>query len=234
MKFLIITGIIIGSLLLIALLFILLALLLKRLDHKKNEEHVLAFFKNNKEKASLFLIHNDKVVINSNSSCVIPLASTVKIMIAIAYAEAVQVRRIDEDIQIPLSELEKFYIPGTDGDSHKQWLDHLEQEELITNQSVSLREVAVGMIRYSSNANTEYLISLLGLGEIQNLLERMELHHHECIFPIGSSFLLPAYLSRIEGLSTIEIKQRIQVMSQQEYIELSIVLHDSTESTFTG
>lgn len=115
MKLLIVTGIIIGSLLLLVLLFFLLAFLLKRLDSRKSAEHVLAFFKKNIDKTSLYLIHNDNVMIDYNSSSVMPLASTVKIIIAIAYAEGVHNHRIDEGLRIPLSDLQRFYVPGTDG-----------------------------------------------------------------------------------------------------------------------
>lgn len=91
---------------------------------------------------------------------------------------------------------------------------------------MTVREVAKGMIHYSSNANTEFLISLIGLDGIEKLLKHMDLNNHQSVFPIGSSFLLPAYLSRFEGLSKNNIIQRIEAMSQEEYIELSVKIHD--------
>lgn len=195
---------------------------------------MLAFIKKNIDKTSLFLIHNNNVMIDDNSSSVMPLASTVKIMIAIAYAEGVYNNRIDEGLRIPLSDLQRFYVHGTDGGAHNQWLDYLHREKLITNQTVTAREVAKGMIHYSSNANTEFLISLIGLDEIHKLLKRMDLNYHQAVFPIGSSFLLPAYLSRFEGLSKNKIIQRIEAMSQEEYIELSIKIHEICKNDQTS
>ncbi len=56
-----------------------------------------------------------------------------------------------------MSELDKFYLEGTDGDAHPDWLRDIEEAGLIENNSVLLHQVAKGMIAYSSNAITEYL-----------------------------------------------------------------------------
>src|SRR5699024_6579596 len=56
----------------------------------------------------------------------------------------------------------------------------------------SLKEIARGMITYSSNANTEYLIDLLGAENINHRMEIENIEPHDDISPIVSALLVVA------------------------------------------
>ena len=53
-----------------------------------------------------------------------PLASTVKIIMAIEFAKQASHNVFNENERIPLSELDKYYIPNTDGDAHPGWINY--------------------------------------------------------------------------------------------------------------
>ena len=43
----------------------------------------------------------------------------------------------------------------------------------IVNDAISIREIAKGMIKFSSNANTEWLSKKLGLEQINNRIDSL-------------------------------------------------------------
>src|SRR5699024_8755947 len=84
---------------------------------------------------------------------------------------------INEDETVPLSSLEAFYIEDTDGGAHEAWLEEMKEEDNIHEESVRLHDVASGMITYSSNANADFLIDLLGEENINQRMDELELEH---------------------------------------------------------
>eukprot|EP01034_Spumella_vulgaris_P007163 gene7163-9124_t len=73
-----------------------------------------------------------------------PLASTVKIILAIEYARQAAAGEIDADEVVPIAELEKFHVDNTDGGAHESWL-----------------------ASFSSNANAEWLLDKLGSEKVE-------------------------------------------------------------------
>ena len=108
-----------------------------------------------------------------------PLASTVKIILAIEYAIQSSQNKIDPHEKIGIEELAKFYIPNTDGGAHPKWLKSLDGKQ--HEGRVALKEVVKGMIRYSSNANTEWLGGKLGLKNINNRMDSLGICKPYCL-----------------------------------------------------
>ncbi len=92
-----------------------------------------------------------------NNAETFPLASTFKVTILLGYAEQVAVGGLDPAEIIPVSALDAFYLPGTDGGAHPEFLKSLGDGRT----SLTLDEVTDGMIIFSSNAATDYLLSRL-------------------------------------------------------------------------
>lgn len=144
----------------------------------------------NKNRASVYITRNDSVVASLNENKLMPLASTVKIMVAIEFAQQSAKDVINENSYISLNELDKYYIPNTDGGAHPAWLDYAKKNKLLKGDSVKLVDVARGMIIFSSNANTEYLMDLLGFDNVKENISLFNLKQHTTIFPIvGSMFI---------------------------------------------
>lgn len=166
----------------------------------------LNFINANKNRASVYITRNDTAIASLNENKLMPLASTVKIMVAIEFAQQSAHDLINENSYIPLSELDRYYIPGTDGGAHNAWLEYAKNNKELKDGKVKLVDVARGMIIFSSNANTEYLMDLLGFDSVKENIALFNLKQHTAIFPIvGSMFLyqVPGKSSESKLIKTI-------------------------------
>ena len=181
---------------------------------KNNPHYITSFIKENPNRSSIYLIRNDKVIIAHNENKLMPLASTVKIIIAFEYANQLSKSIVSEDEPVDLNELSKFYLPNTDAGAHNNWLKDLEEKKIIQSNSVALEEVVKGMIKFSSNANAEYLIDKLGKENIDSFIKNEGLNH-TAIYPFVSSLIVS---STIPGLV------------DEEFISESWKIHEKLKS----
>ena len=186
-------------------------------------DSLLNFIKQNKERASLYLKKNDTVIAALNENKLMPLASTVKIMVAIEFAKQAGNNVLNENGLIPLSELNKYYIPNTDGGAHPRWINYERSLGHIINDSVQLIDVARGMIIFSSNANTEFLMDLLGIDKIQNNIQLLGLKQHTFIYPLVSSLFLYQNLKKI---NEDKIISAIKKLNDEDYAKSVLLIHD--------
>jgi hypothetical protein len=95
-----------------------------------------------------------------------PLASVQKVQLLIAYAQRASAGKLDPDGGVSLASLARWYWPGTDGGAHANAIADWKSRGVITgrgsHQRVPLREVVWGMIRWSDNAATDYVLRLVG------------------------------------------------------------------------
>lgn len=176
---------------------------------------VLATIEKRPQSASIHLRLNDKSVATLNPDTLTPLASTVKIIVAIEYAEQAAAGEIDPDMLVPLAELDKFYVPKTDGGAHRAFVKHY--ADRISNNAISLRRVAKGMIAFSSNANTEYLMHLLGLDRVNRRVEQVGIKEHTLIYPLVASMFVADELVAETG-NKQSIAARVRELSDTEYL----------------
>lgn len=166
--------------------------------------------------------HNGKKLANINEDESLPLASTMKIIVAIEYARQAAEGKIDPDQQVSLKELETYYFPKTDGGAHEAWIKQLKEENNEDISKVKISDIADGMIAFSSNANTDYLMQLLGLDRINQLLEELDLSSHEPLYPISGAMFVPVQLMEEEGLSKKEALKALKNMSLDDYRERAV------------
>ena len=190
---------------------------------KPNADYVLKYMLDNPDKSSLYLSRNDTVLADLNGNRKSPLASTMKVVIAITYAQQAAAGKIDADEEILLSDLDRFYLPNTDGNAHPSWLKEVEQFDKVKAGKVALREVAKGMIQYSSNANTDFLIWKLGLAEINANIKRLGLAPHDPLFsPVGSLYV-PLKFTALGSSALINAK--IKDLGQKAFGEIAMDFH---------
>ncbi len=163
-------------------------------------DYVANFIAKNPDKSALYWIRNDSLVAEKNPDRKMPLASTVKIIIAIEFAEQVSSGKINPQEKVPLSELSRFYIADTDGGAHPAWLKQMKEKNLVADGTASLLEIAKGMIRHSSNANTEYLMWRLGLAPINAELTELGLTKHDSLYPFVSALYVCSEENSAKGL----------------------------------
>ena len=163
------------------------------------------FIKNNPSRSSFFLMRNDSLKISLRTDQKFPLASTVKIMIAIEFAKQVSTGKINANELIPLADLDVYYLPNTDGNAHPDWKQSATSRGELNNNRVTLQEVARGMIRFSSNANTEFLMDKLGLDNINANLKELNLSNHERLYPIVSALFLYSTNNKSETINRVNL-----------------------------
>ncbi|MEX3747819.1 serine hydrolase [Lysinibacillus xylanilyticus] len=199
----------------------------KKEINEENPEYIVQFIKENiaSENVSLAIHYNNEKWIDVNTNKQFPLGSTVKIIIAIEYAQQAADGRINPQQQVSLKELETFYIPKTDGGAHEAWISALNQSKNI--DSVPLSEVANGMIAYSSNANTEYLMHVLGLQNINEVLKSLDLVDHELLYPSTSATYIPTQLMNEKNITKEETLKAMKNMDMAEYRDRALNIHNN-------
>lgn len=141
-----------------------------------------------------------------NADVPMPLASVVKILNLIAYAEAVDSGQIDPGSWVPLSEMEKFYLPGMDLGSHRRALQDLENRGLVAFDPpmTPMEEIPGMMIRYSSNAAADYLHLLVGQELIEETAVSLSLKTQTAPCPwIGQFLAMKNYKSTGSDLAAV-------------------------------
>lgn len=193
---------------------------------KVSPEYVVELIKEKRssEDVALAIHYNDEKWVSINEQIPLPLASTVKIIVAIEFAQQAADQKIDPLQKVPLKRLDTFNIPKTDGGAHKAWLDALKADKQVTD--VPLHEVAKGMIQFSSNANTDYLIEILGLDNINQVPERLGIEDHDPLFPVVSSMYIPVQLMQDKNLTPQTLVITMDKLSDEEYRQMAIDIHN--------
>lgn len=107
-----------------------------------------------------------------NADMPLPLASVAKLIILVAYVEAVASGELDPLAPVTLAELDGYYLPNFDLGAHRRAVQELRQNDRVLSGEgaapyVYLEDVAWMMIRHSSNAASDYLHHLLGQARIE-------------------------------------------------------------------
>ncbi|MER1987263.1 MAG: serine hydrolase [Solibacillus sp.] len=91
---------------------------------------------------------------------------------------------------------------------------------------MTLNEVAKGMIAFSSNANTDFLLTKLGIDAVNNRLKALNLLDHTPIYPLVSALYVPLYLHEEKQVPIKNIASVIEKMSMQEYVQYVLQIHN--------
>ncbi|MFB7302534.1 serine hydrolase [Heyndrickxia sporothermodurans] len=205
----------------------------RRVDSKKGVDDLLNFISNHPHMCSVSLIHNKNKVLCFNENKIIPLASTVKVIYAVAFVKAIKENFLFLHEKIERREIDKFYFENTDGNAHKRWITSENIGDVVT-----LLQVAQGMMQYSSNACTDYLFSRLGADRIQDIVNEYQLNVHSDIYAINSAMLIPSYLKVNEHMDKRQIKKHLSQMESKEFHKLAnkifhnIVNNDGSINTY--
>lgn len=196
---------------------------------KPNPEYVLKYLENNPDSSSFVLMENGESIVSYQADQRMPLASTVKIVIAIEYAKQAAAGKINPQEKIPLKEPGRYYLKNTDGGAHPAWLKEMEDKNLISDDEVALHDIAKGMIHYSSNANTDYLFSVLGIDRVNELIEKLGLDRHEPVYPIVGAMLIPNQMQN-ENMDEKELKALLRNLTDEEYREKAMQIHKAIQA----
>jgi len=195
---------------------------------KTNPNYILNYLAKHPENSSLYVARNGETLVDYEADTPRPLASVVKTVIAVEYAYQVENNDIDKNERIHLETLNRYYFKNTDGGAHKKWLDHMQDEKKIINKTVSLHDVAKGMITFSSNANTDYLIERLGIEHINQRLQSLKLDDHDDIYPlVGALFISLEHKHKSEDASWID---ELYKVPEEEYKQLALTASEKMKN----
>ena len=190
-------------------------------------DSMLNFIMQNKNRSSVCLRKNGFMIAQLNENKLMPLASTVKIIIAVEFAKQAGHKIFNEDGYISLRELDKYYLPNTDGDAHPHWLKYERDHGHIKNDSVKMIDIARGMIIFSSNANAEYLMDTLGFDNVKTNIPLFALTKHTAIFPLVSSLFI---YQNSKGLKESDILKDISKLTEEQYDKFTFFIHQQLKN----
>jgi D-alanyl-D-alanine carboxypeptidase len=119
-----------------------------------------------------------------NPDSLFPLGSTKKVLILGGYAGLVAASSLDPQERVPLTAVEHWYWPGTDGGAHPNAVQDWRSRGLLVGDSVPLSAVADGMIRWSDNAAADYLLSRVGRRAVSRFAHEMGMSSQQPLAPI--------------------------------------------------
>ncbi|OXS63712.1 D-alanyl-D-alanine carboxypeptidase [Bacillus sp. V-88] len=191
----------------------------------KNDPDYLINYLNHQKNWSLTVNRNGETLVSVRENEMFPLASAMKTIIAIEYAKKCGEQKLDPSLSVSLEELDRYYIPNTDGGAHKDWIAYSKDKGLLLGKGTTLENVVKGMLAFSSNANTDYLIDLLGMEEINQSLDELNIEKHEALYPISGAMLIPTYLKMKDPSYTNDyIETKVKEMSKEEYIRIAQIV----------
>lgn len=126
-------------------------------------------------------VNNPGVGVYHNIDTAFPLASVGKVLVFIAYLDMLEQGRIPLGETVTVNALDRFDLPRTNANAHERFLNNYPEG----TQQISLFDVATeGMLQYSSNAATDYLLQRLGDYNWGTLYNRLGLTNTRAPHPL--------------------------------------------------
>ena len=149
-----------------------------------------------------------------------PLASTVKVVVLAAYAQAVVEGKLDPDEEVNVRDWEAYYLPGTDGGAHPSVLETLgiSSDELGFAKdvfTVRLDGIVSAMIVQSDNAATDYVMNRVGDEALARVIKENNLTQQEVPLSFLGTFLA---LNSAEAPLTYGELSRAAARAEQRYL----------------
>lgn len=106
-----------------------------------------------------------------NADTAFPIASITKVLIFMEYASRLEAGSVSADETVEVSILERYNLPRTDRGAHDLFM----QQYPANIRTLRLRDVALGMVQYSSNAASDYLLDRLAPIEWGTLFQALSI-----------------------------------------------------------
>jgi D-alanyl-D-alanine carboxypeptidase len=140
-----------------------------------SEQAALSYIRNNTANVAIACLDpaNPQTGVYHNGDEAYPLASTFKLVLLAAYADEVAAGRLDPQESLPISDLDQYYLPGTDGGAQPEFLKSIGAGQT----TLTLAQIVDGAIRYGSNAATDALSARLKDVDFPRLYQRLGLEN---------------------------------------------------------
>jgi len=165
--------------------------------------------------ACMPLNHQSQTVLYNGSR--FPLASVSKLLIFIEYAARVDTGVIPLDEPVSVATLELYNLPRTDRGAHDRFLESYPSG----TTSITLWDLAVdGMMQYSSNAASDYLLERMAPIDWNALFTKLGLYDSS---PPNSLTMIPLLMNNhVDGRATPDTLANLSVSLGETYLDLYI------------
>lgn len=142
-----------------------------------------------------------------------PLASVSKLLIFIEYARRIDSGALSFTEMVDVAMLDRYNLPRTDRGAHDRFM--AQYSPTIT--AIPLWELAVGMIQYSSNAASDYLLDRLAPIDWQPLLNALNVRASQ---PPHSLTMIPLLMNNHEtGRASLNDLDSLSIPLGEDYLE---------------
>jgi D-alanyl-D-alanine carboxypeptidase len=197
--------------------------------------NILEFLAANPTRAALWVRRDGQQVADFQSARVMPLASTLKLLIAVEYAEQAASGKLRPSEPVALSALDRYYLPGTDSGAHPGWLKYARGSKLIAgsgaDETAQLEEVVCGMLQFSSNASADWLIEKLGAPNIDARAKTLGMKSQTPLY----SFVGSVFVSGQHGDKTpAEYAKSLRALPDAEWMRRANEAHQKLRDDASG
>ncbi|MFN8529718.1 MAG: serine hydrolase [Anaerolineae bacterium] len=148
-----------------------------------------------------------------------PLASVSKLLIFIEYARRLDAGLIPQNTLVSVATLDLYNLPRTDRGAHDRFM----QQYPEGTTQIPLWEVAVGMIRFSSNAAADYLLTVMAPIDWDTLYQVLGVTETGYPHPLT---MIPLLMNNhVTGKATLRTVDSLSVSLGESYLDLYV--HDS-------
>lgn len=135
------------------------------------------------------------------------------IFLLLAYADAVANGDLSPDYSVPISEIERFFIPGIEPNRHKEAFALLDRLELINDGNTSIDHVVKLAIQRNHQPSADWLYHFFGIETISDLVKK-HLGDDAEVPVTWSSLHIAANLSEFEPAQDYKNVDRTSVISR--------------------
>ncbi|KAM3137300.1 hypothetical protein pb186bvf_010670 [Paramecium bursaria] len=175
---------------------------------------------NNPKNSALSIVQDGQLVLSYNGDRFQSLCSVVKITVAIEFSRQVTLGELDDQQLIDIAELDKYYIQNFDN-AHASFKEWIIKQNYVQDNKVKLYYVNLGMIIFSSNANTEFLQTLLTFQKIEQTQNLFNLKQSRSVYLVSS--MLAFY--NFDNLSEEAYIAYVKTMQEEDFIEKHLFVH---------
>jgi D-alanyl-D-alanine carboxypeptidase len=149
-----------------------------------------------------------------NAEEAFPLASVSKLLIFIEYAARLETSQIQLGEAVRVEELERYNLPRTDRGAHDRFMEQYSPDK----SSISLWDVSFdGMMQYSSNAASDYVLERLDPVDWEEMYSRLDLRHTSIPHPLT---MIPLLMNNHEtGMATMDDVAELSAEQGLAYFE---------------
>ncbi|WP_281613753.1 hypothetical protein [Flammeovirga sp. SubArs3] len=189
--------------------------------------YFLEFMEENPDKFHLTYNDNFGRLIKWNDDELSTVGGLVYWIYVLEYVRQVNNGNFSPTERVKLDELEKF-----DANSNKMkiWHDYLHHNRKLLKEKVRIREVVSGLINFTTDANSDYLMSLLSIDSVQQAVRTFHMHNTTALFPMSSAIIYAhnPYQEEENAFVNKLKSENLQEFRQHTFQMFDTLTHDST------